>query len=188
MPGQKSSLLINLDHIINYLYSALTQKGFEVANKKKNRNSCSSWVSSVCQTLPVGCDAYIACNFTEIPPGANHYGDNRYRGWEPRQNYMASFLAHYGWAVRCWQITLPGLVNLSFNLNHLSSSCTKHFTRARLLLLYKAMMSSRYTCYSSKAYTTLTTIAIIISFLILSVDTWRHEVQVATGRTSQLSV
>lgn len=37
MPGQKRHLLIKLYHIAIYLYSALTQKGSEVANKNNDR-------------------------------------------------------------------------------------------------------------------------------------------------------
>lgn len=40
MPGQKRYFLTKLYHIVIYLYPALTQKEFEVANNKDNR--CSS--------------------------------------------------------------------------------------------------------------------------------------------------
>ena len=69
MPGQKGYLLIKLYHTAIYLYSALTQKGSEVANKNndKKKKCCHLWVAAACQTLHTSCFMYIAYRFSENP-------------------------------------------------------------------------------------------------------------------------
>lgn len=182
MPGQKSSLLINLYHIINYLYSALTQKGFEVTGNKENRNSWSPWVSSVCQTLPVGRVAYIASNFTGTPPGANCYRDNRYRGGEHRPNYLASFPVHYGWVVRCRQGASPVWLTstLATIISPAPAQRTFHepdnycCTKPWWVPGVRVTPARHSLPWLQQLYCDM--------FLILSVHAWRHEVHTAAER------